>query len=202
MIKRLGSTCALLGLPALLLLGNGCGDDDGAPAPVDVTLIASSSFWLTPATGSLHYGTIILGDDASDVGNRGGVGFSPGSIPAGATINSATLRVYQLGDWGGYSLGPVLVDHIIWTSAPGDNFYDIAAESTLAAPLSTTSGEGWREVDVTAAFQQDVSASRLESSFRLRHETEVSANGTADYSTWSGDQADTNKPELVVNYTP
>jgi hypothetical protein len=201
-MKWLASTAVLLGLLVLPVV-NGCGGGEDEEQPVDVTLVSGNSFWLTPDPGSFEPGaTILLGDNATDVGSRGGISFDPSSIPAGATINSATLRVYQTGAFGGYSLGPVLVDHIIWTSAPGDSFYSIVPESTIPVALSTSTAEGWKELDVTAAFQQDVTNARFESSFRLRHETEVSANGTADYSTWAGASADANKPELVVNYTP
>jgi hypothetical protein len=115
------------------------------------------------------YYNIYVGDDVSNQGWRGFVSFDLSSIPAGATITAATLRIFQSGcDGTPYSdLGNVLVDHLNYGDTLDGTDYDLPAIHSNIGILSDSSGHQWRELDVTIYVQDDINNGRVRSQFRL-----------------------------------
>ncbi|MEW6332264.1 MAG: hypothetical protein AB1560_12475 [Pseudomonadota bacterium] len=127
----------------------------------DSTASATSS----PATGDREAGFF-------GVGWRQLYSFGIASIPASATITSATLRLHQCDVSGSpYALlGNVVVDHVSYgdTFDPFGGAYDGATVAFNIGTLSTSASLGNRTLNVTTRVQNDLAASRLHSQYRLR----------------------------------
>jgi len=145
------------------------------------------------------------GDNA--VGNspdRGFYSFEIQSIPAGATIVSATLRAYQTSVIGDpyTTLGNVIVDHLDYGAALNASAFDAAALASNIGTLSSTPTLEYKALDVTASVVADRAAARARSQFRLRFSPlELGpgfANRLAVFDVGTG--AGANPPQLVVVY--
>jgi hypothetical protein len=149
------------------------------------------------------------------IGLKGFVSFNLSSLPEGATITSAVLRVYQYNVAGDPydKLGKVLVEHVSYDSLEqGESGETAQAKYTMEpldntipadAFLSTDATIGYKTLDVTAAVQADQGASRTRAQFRLRFPKEiVDEDIYSPVSAYfiSGDN-DTNQPQLVIKYT-
>lgn len=139
---------------------------------------------------------------------RAFVSFDLTSLPAGAHIQSATLRVYLESCLANpiTTLGNVSVEHIYFGTA--DPFSDIGPtyDGLLFSPqvsgsLSTTVSAGWREINVTAAVKADFSALHTRTQFRLRHTQLFPTSDTTTYENWLGGSSPVNGPELLITYT-
>jgi DNA-binding beta-propeller fold protein YncE len=149
---------------------------------------------------------------ASNVGWRQLYSFDIASIPASATITSATLRLYQCDVAGApYThLGNVILDHVNYGAALAASAYSGATVSSDIGTLSTTASLGYRLLDVTTRIQSDMAAARGHSQFRLRFSLlDYFANATDDFvqftdaddSTCAG--TTTNRPpQLGLTLTP
>ena len=123
---------------------------------------------------------------------------------AGATIKSATLRIYHDSVEGTpfSSYGDVVADHVYYGA-------DVTANASLfngyivapAVPGSITGSTGPMSIDVTAAVQADVNADgRLHTQFRLRHANERATFIETNRAFWcTGENA--NEPLLEITYT-
>lgn len=198
-------------LPIVLLLIACGGGGGGGGGPAVFALV------LTPQPGIDGFGSTLntltasgvqVGDDEFDTAFRGYYGFDTQSIPAGAVIQSATLRLYLGSVTGtpGTSYGPVAVDHK-QTNATLSNldfvFGDIVAGfATLPAVLTI----GYHEVDATARLQADLLAGEPRSGYRLRPSGDGTPDndGSTDVYVFS-DVENTNgfgsPPQLVITYT-
>lgn len=178
--------------------------------------------WITPDIGDPSYGSLMTGDSASigDIADDGGtsrvvLSFDLSSLPEGASIQSATLRVRQNADavgdpyaaiGAGGGLGEVLVDVIQYTASSslsdlfgqlvvvnGDNY------GTLSPSFSA---DTWRELDVTTIAESVFSGLSYDSlQFRLYHESEQDGDAVSDSDGWVMGDAAEYRPELVVEYT-
>ncbi len=198
-MSRLGILCTAL-LVSALIAGCGGGGVDPSTTTAILTSEASLDGYGMPGglTTNLNLGAI--GDYNNNQQYRAWVSFPIGSLPAGADIESAILRVYQASpDDGGYTLGPVLVQHV---SFGVDTFsaYSTAALSNISGSLSTEFAVGYHAIDVTAAVQDDITNSRLRSQFRFRHQTATDSDSTTETDSWYMGDSATNKPQLVVTY--
>jgi DNA-binding beta-propeller fold protein YncE len=132
----------------------------------DGTASASGS----PATGD---------KDASyslSVGWRQLYSFDIANIPNNTTITAATLRLYQCDVQGSpyTSLGNVIVDQMNYGGV-FDTFgsaYDGAAAALNIGTLSATPSLGYRSLSVTTQLQNDLTALRVRSQYRLRFSTQ------------------------------
>jgi hypothetical protein len=124
----------------------------------------------SPATGD---------KDASyslGVGWRQLYSFDIASIPSGAMITSATLRLYQC-DVQGFpytNLGNVIVDQMNYGGVfdPFGSAYSLGTVALDIGTLSTTTIPGYRTLSVTTGVQNDLTASRVRSQYRLRFSTQ------------------------------
>lgn len=137
---------------------------------------------------------------------RGFVSFGTASIPGGATIQKATLRLYQvkiIGDPYGAGIR-VMVDHLDYGDSLEHADYGAAAISASFATLSENATLGWKEVDVTDAVRNDRSTGRERSQFRI-HMTTENQGGTvqgdfAYFESADNNQGSGNTPQLLVTY--
>ena len=156
--------------------------------------------------------SVNIGDLADDTNyTRCVVSFSLSSLPVGAQVQSATLRVYQNADASGDSyadpagLGAVLVDNISYSSfTPGAGLFsaDTTGTDIGIGPLATSfSANTWHELDVTTSARDEVNLyhnGRLQ--FRVYHHYDNNNNGIADFDGWVMGDSSTNQPELVITY--
>ena len=141
-----------------------------------------------------------IGDTAASGSRKIFLSFDISGIPVGSTIESAVLRVYQSSyNNGGYNLGAALVDHIYFGSTVTQSILDMPALSTISDSLATDYLEGWKQLDVTSALQNDVDNTRSYSQYRMYH-LGSNDDGEYDQDGWLLGDSAINKPELVVTY--
>lgn len=118
-------------------------------------------------------GSPAIGDKDSSLPNVGWrqlYSFNIASIPATATIMSATLRLYQC-DVAGLPytrLGNVLVDQVNYGNSLSAGVYNGMTVVSNIGTLSTDPGLGYRIMGVTTRVQNDLVAARTASQYRLR----------------------------------
>ena len=127
------------------------------------------------------------------------------SALSSATIQSATLRIYQNGVSG--TTQDAILENIFFgntdslPTAPRN--YDNEMGGYIVTPAITgtalANAIGWKTFDVKAKLQSDINAGRSNSQFRLSHADETSlVNFSCN---WNMANNASNKPELVVVYT-
>lgn len=173
-----------------------------APSPVVVTyycdidgIVFSSGIVNSDGT------QMSVGDNSSDVAMQSLVSF-PLPLPAGATIQKATLRLYEFSNSNAHLTGDLLLEHLYVNFGAIDGKYFAGTPSGL-----TSCGEfsslviGWNEIDVTSSVQEDYTATRGKSQFRLYRTTLTDSDAEWDYNGFYTSENGTNKPELVITYT-
>lgn len=179
------------------------------PSPFPKTKILASVDTLDGFQSSTGYGSarleIRVGRNANLV-TRGFVSFDLSSIPEGAKISKATLRLYQVKVFGNpYKAGGSLkVDHLTYGDSLDDSDYGMAALSASFVTLNTNPGMGWKEGDVTDRVRDDLSNARSRSQFRIHFNTETTGgDSTGDFVFFEAAENSMgtgNTPQLVVNY--
>ena len=132
--------------------------------------------------------------------------FDLSTIPAGATIVGASLRVIQEDVVGApyTTLGPNLyVDHVLLGDAPDAGDYRGNTLQERLAIVSSSPALGERIVDVTAAVEVDRAQGRNTSDFRFRFDQE-GTSGSSTQQVWLADpdfgaSAD-EEPTLTITY--
>ncbi len=182
-------TLVLTGDPAL----------DGA-----VTWAGASSYSLSFDGDSVAIGELA----ASDGVVRMLASFDLSSLPVGASILSAELRLYQNGSSSGDSYGKLdevivsNVDYDAGTSADAlfgsrTTGYDIGIGPLAAAFVPNT----WHALDVTDSAVAEVTerfTGRLQ--YRIQHKYENNHDGVPDTDGWTTGEGPANGPELVIIY--
>jgi hypothetical protein len=128
----------------------------------------------------------------------------PLSLPAGATIQTATLRLYNFDNSNAHLTEEIKVQHL------QTNFEPLAADDYVGAPnglnpcasfsCPASGVGGWKEVNVTSSVREDYAASRSKSQFRLYRTTLTDSDAEWDYNGFYTSENGTNKPELVITY--
>lgn len=168
------------------VLAMGCTDANG-PGAVNLPEAV--------VAGGLEHGTIrsvgantnvaiTPGDDANGIAYRSTLGFDLTAIPSGASVTAATLSVSQCQVGGNpfVALGPLVVDHIDLTLGLTDAAYSGQTLEPNIGTISSTTGTGARTLDVTAAVQADISASRRVTAYRLRfRDHDTNGDAVADF---------------------
>jgi len=199
------STClkmlVMMVLVAVMAAGVGC--KKSASNPTTITLLSEAALdGHGVATGT---STLVLYATIGDYYNknqvRGWVSFDLSGIPDGATIDSAVLSIYQRGEeyWGGYTLGPVLVEHVFFGT-------DIALAfaggllSKVAGMLATEFSAGFKSITVTVEVQNDMEQNRPKAQFRFFHSTPTDNDSNNTTDDWVMGDSPTNQPKLAVTY--
>jgi len=148
---------------------------------------------------------IRVGDSGGNDARRGFLRFDLSSIPAGATIEDAELRIGQYSVVGTpyTSLGAVLVDHVTM----GVNFdaadWGAAALAPNIGTLSSDSTLQEKSLNVTSRVLDDLNDGRTTSDFRLRFALTTDFDGANDYAEFNDldDTAGNGQiPQLIVSY--
>jgi hypothetical protein len=173
-----------------------------------VTSVSPSSY-----TGSASGVSVSIGDLANDTDfTRCVVSFNLSTLPAGAQIQSAVLKVYQNADSAGNSyaasptgLAEVLVDNISYSSfTPDAGLFsaDTTGTDIGIGPLATSfSANTWHELDVITSAKDEVNLyhnGRLQ--FRIYHHYENDNDSVTDTDGWVMGDSSSNQPELVITY--
>jgi hypothetical protein len=167
-----------------------------------------------PYTGSASGVAVSIGDNANDMDyTRCVVSFNLSSLPAGAQIQSAVLRMYQNDQSSiddSYAdplgLGAVLVDNIAYitpfTADAGLFSADTTGTDIGIGPLATSfSANTWHELDVTTSAKDEVNQyhnGRLQ--FRIYHHYTFYHDSKAETDGWVMGDSSSNQPELVITY--
>jgi hypothetical protein len=148
---------------------------------------------------------VYVGDNALDDYSAGFLRFVHASVPAGASVVSATLYAYQSVAIGTpfTQLGAaVLVDHVNIDLGAGAGLDPLdlgsAAYAVGIGSLSSSMALGFRFLDVTAAVQADLDAGRSTSDFRLYFASGTDGAGDADYVLF--DDAEAGGPALLITW--
>jgi hypothetical protein len=202
---------ALAGLIPLLIAaatsgcGGGGGGGDGGntivlPAQFDRTGFVSS------ITGAAQ-ASVVEGHETGDGGSndviRGCVAINLAGVPAGATVESAILRLSVSSLIGNPfpGLGTLNLDHV--DLGPSLDAADFSG-GTLTATIATippVAQNSFPTIDVTAAVQADLAAGRASSCFRLWFSAAPSPNGQADLVSFNCRLADADRqPQILLSY--
>jgi hypothetical protein len=183
----------------------------GPSQSVTLTSVAALDGWVR-SDGDTHTngGGPILGDhDANTpgLGYRQFHSFELALIPGNATIESATLRLYQanLSPTPPYAThGNVIVDRVDIGVALNAADYGVAALTGNIGTLSNNATKEYKTLDVTTAVRADRTAGRTRSDFRLRMANFDSNNDGLSQFTGFGDFetscCDAQSPQLVIEY--
>ncbi len=202
-------------LAAILIL-SACGGGGGGSTPqgpVTVTLTSTPGLdGIVFAGGAVTYASnIAVGDYANALGPAGGlrgfVSFDLTSIPPGATVLSATMTLVQrLINSDPYTtLGTVLVDPVVYGGVLEAGAYARTFPTEGFGTLSPDAALGPKSLIVTPLVQDDVTALRGQSQYRLRYPIEEDGDGDSDQAVfWSAETATapSDRPTLVVTYQP
>ena len=178
-----------------------------------ITLSSTASIdgWVTSAgVANADSGGPLVGDFDSvnnGVGIREFYSFSLNALPASATIESATLRLYQasVGGQPYTALGNVVVDSANIGVALDAGDYSLPAFASNIGTLSTNVTKEYKTLDVTTAVKADRTAARPASQFRLRFSNlDSNSNGSNDYVGFTAAEDSCcsvgQPPQLVVVY--
>lgn len=181
-MRRLVPARALTRLAPLaltLLSGCGCGSEvtpTAALASERLTLgsesgrdgwVAQGGLAVTQSTLATLPGTGDFGQGAQS--RRQFLSFDLAPLPAGTTVQSAVLSVYQARvDGTPYaSHGVVVVDHLVYGTLDSAD-YDRPAMTSALGTLSSSPSLALRVLDLTSAVQADLAAGRTRTQVRLR----------------------------------
>jgi hypothetical protein len=182
-----------------------------SPTPSPTPEIKEKTIISTPFLdgyrGSNGFGSnglyILVGKNVSVI-QRGFVSFDLSGIPSDATIESATLRLYQTKVVGTpYSSGGDLkIDHLDYGDSLGNEDYGASAISADITTLTNNAAVEWKDADVTDALKNDLSNGRSNSQYRLHFNNEAmgSASNLAYFESADNSEGTDNLPQLVVKY--
>ncbi|MFZ2152549.1 MAG: DNRLRE domain-containing protein [Microgenomates group bacterium] len=131
--------------------------------------------------------------------SRGFVSFDITSIPVTATIDSVTLRLYQVSVVGTPYTSSLIIDHVNYGTSTSATPYDGSPLSTNIGTFSENSTLEWKESVVTNSVKDDRTSSRTHAQFGLHFATE-SAGGADAWVQFTSANGSGNIPQLVIRY--
>lgn len=148
---------------------------------------------------------VSVGDTDGTFGNvsRGFYRFPLSGIPAGATLLSAELRIFQFEVVGTPYIthGGVIVAHVNLGAALDATDFAAAALQPGFGTISTDATLEYKALTVTQLVESDIAAARATSDFRLRFSLNSDADGGDDYASFNdGMSAPDTIPVLLVTY--
>ncbi|OGM02504.1 hypothetical protein A2115_00780 [Candidatus Woesebacteria bacterium GWA1_41_8] len=179
------------------------------PTPVSQTMTLSAAASLDgfqSNNGGGNTGIEIRSGRNSNLITRGFVSFDISGIPAGKTIDLATLRLYQTSITGNpYGVGGSLkVDHLDYGSSFENADYNASSLSSSFGTLTSNAAIEWKDLDVTDRLKADISSGRTRSQYRVHFATEtIGGDVTGDFTNFESANNSTgtgNTPQLVVKY--
>lgn len=137
---------------------------------------------------------------------RGFVSFDLSSLPSGAKVQKATLRLYQYEIIGSpYGTGGSLkIDHLDYGDSLGDEDYSSSSISTSFATLTTNATIEWKDATVTDQVKNDIAGNRTRSQFRVHFQIEtIGGDALGDFTKFESAEntgGTGNLPQLVIEY--
>lgn len=137
---------------------------------------------------------------------RGFVSFDISGIPAGATIESTTLRLYQAVIIGNpYGAGSrLMVDHLDYGGSLENADYGVPSISASFVRLSENAAIEWKDTLVTDQLKNDITNGRTRSQYRIHLAVEnIGGNIAGDFvklESADNSEGTGNTPQLVVKY--
>ncbi|MDA2936197.1 DNRLRE domain-containing protein [Patescibacteria group bacterium AH-259-L05] len=178
----------------------------------EVTLYAGRDSYMRQGVPSTNYGTDAqIQEYPRNIGynRRGLIWFDLSSIPGGATINSATLYLYEAQTYG---LARTVAIHrltqgwtesgVTWASYDGTNSWtlsggDYDTTPTATAVITWTGALKWDSWDVTAGVGEFINNTYSNYGWLIKDNTE----DTSEAYWFFASREVTNQPYLVVNYS-
>lgn len=209
----------LLALLALVFAGCGGGGGGGGPAPAP----APSVIWLVQLSTDALDGHIRSDGTVATTGTCGFVGdidgprdavggtqvfsFDLSRIPAGATIDSASISLYQEAVVGDpfSSHGAVIVSHVdVGPTLDASDFWHVPLELEVGI-LSADAREEWKSVEVDSAVRRsmDLGLGRVDLALAWSRSGYSNGDGNPDFVIFNdgGDACGSgNRPTLHVQY--
>lgn len=179
------------------------------PTPTTATLTANADAWVDQNDPSENGGSDTelkvrsTTSGSPDRNHRAFVQFSLASIPSGATIQSASLRLYLFDAPGAsrtYEAHRVTASWteatITWSNQPG---VTATASDSIATGTSDNVTLSWNVATDVQAF---VSGSQTNSGWRLKDQTESGSSDREGDFRSKEHGTSSQRPQLVVTYTP
>lgn len=178
------------------------------PTPVSQTIVISGESSLDGFEASNGGGNTTVDIRAgrnTTLVQRGFVSFGLSTIPSGAIIEKARLRLYQNSIEGDpYGAGGNLeVDHVNYGGTLDNSAYNMAALSSSFGVLTSNAVIEWKDLDVTDMLKNDIANNRSYSQYRLHFATESVGGTTGDFAYFESAEnsfGTGNTPQLVVTY--
>jgi hypothetical protein len=198
-----------LGAPAC----GGGGDGPGGSDPQVTTLRATPALDGYVTSGLGNWATAGNGIDVGDQDGlidgtfrNGFLSFDLSTIPAGASVQQATLRCYQTEIAGSpyLTIGEIVVDHLDYGATLDAADYGLASLDADIGSFFSSSSLDWRTLPVTEAVRAALTMGLPRCQFRLRFSLEPPGNATSDLATFEdgeGSQGTGNRPELVITWS-
>lgn len=152
--------------------------------------------------------TFQLGDDSAKRQYRGILSFNTGSLPDGAVIQSAVIKIKQSGAPLGANpfnvLGKLMVDvrkGPFGTSALAVTDFQAAASASQVGTFGKTPTAGWYSVTLNLSGRNNVNTMGL-TQFRLYFSKSTNNDAIANLMKFlSGNSAASTQPQLIIKYT-
>ncbi len=161
-------------------LASGCDSGATGPRSGPTPLVVDTLPVLTALTGYVLNDGTVVDSSSPTVGDfdqvdstmraRGFVAFDLSGLPAGVTIKTANLRLYQKSVTGTpyASHGSLVLDHVdLGSSLDAGDYQSVALDSSFAV-LSPDASTGIKQVNVLQKVRADVAGARTMTHFRLR----------------------------------
>ncbi len=186
-------------------------EESPTPTPTPAPELKEKTIISTPfldgfrsSNGFGNYGLYIMVGKNISVIHRGFVSFDLSNIPSDATIESATLRLYQEKVVGNpYGLGGDLkVDHLEYGDSLGNEDYGASSISSSFTTLTNNASVEWKDANVTDPLKNDISNGRNKSQYRIHFSNESMGSGSnlGYFESADNSQGTGNTPQLVVKY--
>lgn len=192
----------LAGASALTACGGSFGGDVEAVSQLAITSSPGYDGYIR-SDGYVNAVNIVsgFGDNVGNLYYRSFFGFSLASLPAGAQITGARLRLTRVAD-SGIDLGDRLVEHVDLGAVLDLPDFSAAAISLHGGVLQPSGNPDEFEIDVTLAVAQDVFDGSSRSDFRVRFAANVVVNGASDLESYAtAENVEVAwRPELIVTY--
>lgn len=172
-----------------------------SPTPVSQTLTFNSTAaldgWRSSDGGQNSSQDIVAGHNTTFT-SRGFVSFDISVLPGSATIDSATLKLYQREVIGNPYTSPLVVDHVNYGSTWSATPYNGYPTASNIGTLSNNANLEWKSLAVMSSVLNDRAMSRTTAQFAIRFAPEtMGVNAWARFVSADGSG---NTPRLVVSY--